>query len=74
MSPVYGANERTGLEGLDQIGEQQRRTSTPVTEADALVEIHIEWFIKWFTARGDVGIVPEWNFGGGAWTTDDNLP
>ena len=70
-SSVDGVIERVGSEGLEQMGEQQRRTSTLV---DLLVEIHIEWSVERFTAHGDVSIVPEWNPRGGAHTADDDHP
>jgi hypothetical protein len=62
MSSAYGVNERIGLEGLELMGEQQRYTSTPVTEPlidlDILVEVHVEYSIERFAAHGDVRIIP----------------
>ena len=74
MSFVYGVNERVGLEGLDRMDEQRRRTSTPETRMDALVEIDIEWPTKRFTAHRDTGVIEGWNPRGGAWTANDDLP
>ena len=41
------------------------RTSTPVTEVDVLIKMHIERLIERFKTHGDVSIAPEWNPRGG---------
>ena len=78
MGSLYGVNERTGLEGLELMGEQQRCTSTPVTEPsinlDVLVEVYVECSIERSAARGDMNTIPEWNPRSSARTADDNLP
>ena len=70
MSPVYGVNERIGVEGLEPMGERQRYTSTSVTEPsinlDVLVEVHVECSIKRFAGHRDMGIIPVWGPRGGA--------
>ena len=78
MSPVYGLNERIGVEGLELIGEQQMYTSTSATELlvdlDVLVEVHVECSIKRSADRGDMSIIPGWNLRGGARTADEDHP
>ena len=78
MSPVYGLNERVGVEGLGQISERQRCTSTSVTEPsinlNVLVEVYVECSIKWLADHMDMGIIPEWSPRGGVRTADEDHP
>ena len=78
MSPVYGVNERVGVEGLEPMGERQRYTSTSVTEPsinlDVLVDVYVKCSIKRFTGHRDMGIMPEWNPRGSVRTADEDHP
>ena len=42
MSPVYGFNERIGVEGLEPGSERQRYTSTSVTEPSINLDVLVE--------------------------------